>query len=112
MSQTRFEEAIEAYDRYLDKAKRESDFYEAAQIAKALCYEGLRQYSDAAALLDQLSQTMDPSDARYHAVRFDAAMFYQEAGDDNSALDLFRKISEEATGALQARATVWVRMIE
>jgi len=112
MAQTRFQEAIEAYDRYLEKTERESDFYEAAQIAKALCYEALGQFREAATVLEQLSQTMDSSDVRYHEVLFDAAMFYQEVGADGTALELFRKVSEEGTGALQARATVWVTMIE
>ena len=44
LAQLRYQEAIEAYDRYLTKAGSEAEFSQSARIAKGYCYEGLRQY--------------------------------------------------------------------
>ena len=64
MAQYRYQEAIEAYDRYLDKAGDSSEFSRAAIIAKGYCYEGLGRFREAAQLMDAASKLMDPRDAR------------------------------------------------
>ena len=66
----RFEEAIQAYDRYLDRADAISPFREAAVIGKALSYEGLGRFAEAGKTMDDLSGSMDPDDPRYVDVLF------------------------------------------
>jgi tetratricopeptide (TPR) repeat protein len=112
MAQYRYQEAIEAYDRYLDKVGDSSEFSLAAIIAKGLCYEGLGQFREAAELMDSASKLMDPGDARYYETLFNAGSFYWEAGDGRVALDFFRRVSEDATGPLKDKAAMWVSLIE
>lgn len=112
MAQYRYQEAVEAYDRYLEKVGDSGEFSHAAMIAKGLCYEGLGQFRMAAELMDSASKLLGPDDARYHEVLFNAGTFYWEAGNATAAADFFRRVSEEATGPLKDRATMWVSLIE
>jgi tetratricopeptide (TPR) repeat protein len=112
MAQYRYEEAIEAYDRYLDKVGDSGEFSQAAMIAKALCYEGLGQFRMAAELMDSASKLLQPDDVRYHEVLFNAGTFHWEAGNASAAADFFRRVSEEATGPLKDRATMWLSITE
>jgi tetratricopeptide (TPR) repeat protein len=112
MAQFRFEEAIDAYERYLAKAGDKADFSVAAKIAVSLCYEGLGQFDKAAEVADDLSKTMDPEDPRYNDVLYNAGVFYRDAGNRATALEFFRRVSENATGPIKNRASVWVALIE
>jgi tetratricopeptide (TPR) repeat protein len=112
MAQGKYDEAIEAYDRYLGKVGREGDFSHAAQIAKAYSYEALGRFKEAAQTLKDLSESMDPEDGRYHEVLFDTGSFYYRAGDASAALEFFRRVRENADGALRDRAEVWVALLE
>lgn len=112
MAQFRFEEAIDAYERYLAKAGSKADFSVAAKIAESLCYEGLAQFGKAAELAEGLSKTMDPEDARYNEVLYNAGVFYREVGKPATALEFFRRVSEDATGPIKNRASVWVALLE
>jgi tetratricopeptide (TPR) repeat protein len=112
MSQGKVDEAAEAYDRYLQKVGDRGDFSQAARIAKALCYEALGRFREAGETLVELSEKMDPEDGQYYEVLFDAGVFYREAGDAATALELFRRVRENAGGALRDRAEVWVALLE
>jgi len=112
LAQSRYQEAVQAYDRYLDKAGEKGQFSDAALMGQAYCYEGLKDYPQAAAVMEKLSQTMDPQDARYLEVLYSAGAFYEESGAREKALDFFRRLSELATGELKGRADVRVALLE
>jgi tetratricopeptide (TPR) repeat protein len=112
MAQYRYQEALEAYDRYLDKAGDSGEFSHPAMIAKGLCYEGLGQFRMAAELMDSASKLLGPDDARYYDVLFNAGTFHWEAGNATAAAEFFRRVSEEATGPLKDRATMWLSRIQ
>jgi TolA-binding protein len=112
MAQLRYEPAITAYDGYLDKAGSEGTFSDAATIAKAFCYEGLAQFREAAAVMDDLSKVMNADDNRYPEVLFYAGTYYREAGDLDTALEFFRQVTETASGPVKDRATVWLALLE
>ncbi|UCG50954.1 MAG: tetratricopeptide repeat protein, partial [Candidatus Latescibacterota bacterium] len=105
-AQARYEEALNAFDVYLDKADGESRFTEAAIIGKAMCYEGVGNFASAAELLEQLSQTIDPDDPRYVDVLFQTARNYEKAENRDKALEFYRQVTEKATGELKERASV------
>ena len=112
VAQFHFDEAIDAYERYLSKAGDKGQFSVAAKIAMSVCYEGLGQFDKAAEVADGVSKTMDPEDERYNDVLFNTGMYYQEADDRQKALEFFRRVSENATGPIKNRAAVWVALLE
>lgn len=112
LMQERHDEAMNAFEQYLDKAGTDAPFRAAATIGIAMCYEGLRDFATAAELLEQLSQTLEPEDPRYPEVLFQAATDFEKAGSRPKAVDLYREVSETATGPLKDRANAWVALLE
>ena len=112
MAQYRYQEAIEAYGRYIAAAGTKGDFSNAALIARAFCHEGLEQFGEAAEMLDSLSKTMDAEDTRYYEVLFYAATFYREANNHSTALEFYRQVSDNATDSIKDRAAAWVALLE
>lgn len=108
----RHSEALAAYERYLSKAGDDAPFREAATIGKALCYEGLGDYRTAAQVLDDLLSKMDEKDPRHGDVLFQAALFYEKAGERARALELYQRVIDTAAGSLKDRATVRVAVLE
>lgn len=108
----RYEEAIDAYDRYLQNAGDTGEFTAAAKIAKSLCNEGLGRFTEAAEILEGVANTMDSEDVRYADVLFRIGVFYQEAGNSPKAVDFFRRVKDMASGPLKKRASVRVSLLE
>jgi len=106
----RLDEALVAYDRYLNSAGPEGEYFIAAGIAKALCYEGLGQFPQAANEMARVTQTMDEVDSRYPDALYRAGTFYEEAGDLASAKDYFERASEHGSGQLKKLAEVKVSL--
>jgi tetratricopeptide (TPR) repeat protein len=111
-AQRQLNEAKAAFDEYLRKADRNHPLRPAATIGVAMCFEGLQNFEAAAALLEQLSQTLDPKDPRYYEILFQAGTDFEKAGDRVKATEMYRQVSENATGPLKDRATVWVTLLE
>lgn len=79
------EEALEAYDLYLDKGRKSPYLYPSALTGKAACLEDLNRYAEAAeAYLEAATTSRDFFLApRYH---LDAARCYRLAGEREKAL--------------------------
>ncbi len=112
LSQGEFDQALDAYNRYLEKAGSKAPFSEAARIAKAFCYEALGRFREAAQTLDEVSQSMNAEDGRYYEILFDAGRFYHQAGESSTALEFYRRVLENARGTLRDEAEVWVALLE
>jgi TolA-binding protein len=112
LAQFRFQEALEAYDRYVEKVGDRGEFSEAAMIGRGLCYEGLGRYREAAQAMEAVSEIMEPTDARYYDVLLHAGTFHWEAGNTSAARDIFGRVKDEATGPTRDRAAAWVALIE
>jgi tetratricopeptide (TPR) repeat protein len=108
----RFDEALSAFDRYLAKAGKDAAFRVAAEIGRAIAYEGQQQFNEAAEIMDRLSQTMDPADGRYNDVLFNAATFYREAGNREKAIEFYKRVADADTGMNKDRAAVWVTLLQ
>ncbi|MEE9271531.1 MAG: tetratricopeptide repeat protein [Candidatus Krumholzibacteria bacterium] len=108
----RYQDAIDAYDRYLRRAGEEAPFRVAARIGKAYSHEGLTQFQAAAEELEDLADTMDPGDVRYANVLFSAGLFYEETGDVTRALGFYDKVAEIATGPLKSRVDVKMALLK
>jgi tetratricopeptide (TPR) repeat protein len=109
----RYDEAITAYDRYLDKAGSEGAFRDAALIGKAMGYEGLLDFKEAARIMEQVVEGLDENDPRYLETLFRAATFYRETEDYTRAKELYKRVRDGATGGpLKDRATVWLNVLQ
>ncbi|MFQ5510308.1 MAG: tol-pal system YbgF family protein [Candidatus Krumholzibacteriia bacterium] len=106
LSLYRYQDAVDAYDRYLDRSRDSHTFRVAARIGRACAYEGLTQFETAAVQMSELAETMDPKDTRYPDVLFRAGVFWEETGDVQKAVGFYDKVSEVATGPLKSRAAV------
>jgi tetratricopeptide (TPR) repeat protein len=112
LSEGRYDEALGAFQDYLDAAGEDAEFACAAEIGVAVAYEGLENFSAAAELLERLSQTMDPEDPRYLDVLFQAARNYEKAGSREKAVEFYTLVDEKATGVLKDRAAVWLAILQ
>ncbi len=112
LANKRYEDALAAFDEYIGKADGNAPFRDAAVIGKAMCHEGLHNFTAAAELLEQLSQTIVPEDPRRLEVLFQAANDYGKAGTREKAIELFQVVADEATGPLKDRASVSVAILE
>jgi tetratricopeptide (TPR) repeat protein len=108
----RFDEALSAFDRFLDKSKVDDPFRIAAQIGKAYAYEGLQDFREAATTLEGVSGSMDPDDGRLVDVLYSTASFHRRAGDPETAAVYYRRVLDEGEGPLKERAAVWLALIE
>ena len=112
LAQKRYEEALAAFDEYTRKAGKDATFRYAAEIGKAMCHEGLHNFTAAAEVLEQLSQTLDPEDPRRLDALFLAGTDYGKAGSREKAIEMLRVVADEATGPLKDRAAVSVAVLE
>lgn len=110
LDRLRWEESLSAFERFLDKADANHEFRVAAEIGRAYANEGLQNFREAATILDNLSQRMDPEDSRYTDVLYNAGSFYRHAGDTNKAIEFYRQVAD-AEGPLKGRATVWLSVL-
>lgn len=106
LKQRNFSQALVDYDLYLDDASKYPAFKEAAWYGKALCYEGLGDFTEAAVTMETLHQSLDENDPRYLESAYHAGEFFAKAGNRERAVIHFRTVSEKGTGELKDRATV------
>jgi tetratricopeptide (TPR) repeat protein len=106
LRQAEYEAAIADYDRYLEDASKFPTFRASAYYGKALAYEGLQNWTDAAQTMEQSLALMSRDDPRYLSGAFEAGEFFARAGNSEKAAEYFSLVAEEATGNLQHRATV------
>ena len=104
--------AIESYDAYLAGRKDYPLFEPAALVGKALGYEGLRNYAEAAATMAAALEKMDAGDPRRMDTAFTTAEFYVQAGQSQDAMKYYEMVIKDGTGDLKARATVAVSMLK
>jgi len=111
LSQKQYDDALRAYDRYLENGDN-AYFTVGAMIGKAYAYEGLEKYIDAAQTLEQVLQTLSEDDPRRTDVTFRAAVFYQRADVAEEAKRLFALVAESNDGRLKPRADMWLAILE
>ncbi len=102
----RYADALVSLDAYLGEAGDFPEFRESALYAKAMCYEGMENYSEAAAAMIAALELMDDQDPRYLDGAFQAGEFYARAGDMASAGKYFREVAGKAAGNLKDKAEV------
>lgn len=106
-----YAQALADYDLYLGGAAKYPAFKEAALYAKALCYEGMGNYSQAAIVMETLHQSLDENDPRYIDAAYQAGEFFAKAGDTDRAAIHFRTVSEKGSGEMKDKAAVAVALL-
>ena len=112
LAQGKYEEAQQAFDRYLSKSGKDASFRSAAIIGKATCMQELRNFAPAAEALEELSRTLDEKDPRLFEVLYQAATNFEKAGSRDKAAELYRRVAQEAAGSLKDRASVALAQLE
>jgi len=107
-----FEEALADYEGYLADSSQYPAFEAAALIGKALCYEAMKNYTEAAPAMAAAVAKLDPKDPRYGDAAFSAGDLYTVAGNSREALTYYTLAAEHGTGDIKARAQVAVELIQ
>jgi len=107
-----FEEALADYDLYLAEASKYPEFEVAGLIGKALCFEGMKNYAEAAPVMAAAVAKLDSKDPRYGDAACNAGDLYTAAGNTKDALTYYKMASEHGTGDAKARATVAVELLQ
>jgi tetratricopeptide (TPR) repeat protein len=107
-----FEEGLADYESYLAVASDYPEFESSALVGKALCYEGMKNYTEAAPVMAAAVAKMDPEDPRYGDAAFNTGDLYTLAGNTREALTYYRLAAEHGTGEIKARATVAVELTQ
>jgi tetratricopeptide (TPR) repeat protein len=110
--QGNFEEALADYEAYLASSSEYPEFESAALIGKALCLEGMKNYTEAAPVMAAAVAKLDPKDPRYADAALNAGDLYTVAGNPRDALTYYQLASEHGTGDVKARATVAVELTQ
>ncbi len=111
-TQGNFEEALVDYDAYLASSGDYPEFEAAAMIGRALCFEGMKNYIEAAPAMAAALAKLDPKDPRYADAAASAGDLYMVAGNSREALTYYKLASEHGTGDVKSRATVAVELIQ
>lgn len=106
LRQRNFSQGLVDYNLYLDKAADYPAFEGAALYGKALCQEGLEDYSGAAATMEKLHRSLDEDDPRYLDSAFQAGEFFAKAGQNDRAAEYFQTVAKKGSGALKDKAAV------
>jgi len=101
-----YSDGLAAYDSYLAKYKDYPAFHGSALYGKALCYEGLENYAEAASSMVALMGVVDEKDPRYLDAAFQAGEFFARAGNMEQAATYFGMVSDKGTGELKEKAQV------
>ncbi len=107
-----YRQAVDEYDGYLEKRADYPLFESAAAIGKALAWEGLQNYPEAAKTMAEAINTLPKEDPRYFDTVFQAADFYMKAGNSSEALKFYEVVAADGTGELKSRASVAVAMLK
>ena len=104
--------AVDEYDAYLEKRADYPMFEAAAIIGKALAWEGLHNYPEAAKTMAEAITALPKEDPRYFDSAFQAGDFYMKAGNAGEALKFYEMVAADGTGELKSRAAVAVAMLK
>lgn len=107
-----YQQAVDDYETYVQKRADYPMFESSAMIGKALAYEGLHNYVEAAKEMAAAVATLDPKDPRYLDAAIQAGDFYLQAKDEREALKFYEIVAKDATGDLKSRAEVAVSMLK
>lgn len=99
-----FGEALNGFETYLEKADKFTEFKTTAIMGKSMALEGLNRPADAASVLDQLITQLKPEDPRYTTSLYRAAIFYDNAGNSEKAVQYLQMIIDEGTGSYKMEA--------
>jgi len=111
LTQFLYDEAIIAFDRYIENAPPDGEFQVAASFGKALCYDGLENYPAGAEALAALAQDMNKEDPRYIDVCFEAGRLYELADDRQEAERYFKIVVEQGAGPVRERSKIWLAIL-
>jgi TolA-binding protein len=106
LRQGKYSDGLASYDRYLADYKDAPTFRASAMSGKALCYEGLENYADAAATLVDLLGVLDEKDPRYLDAAYQAGEFFARAGNTEKATTYFSMVADKGSGELKQKAQV------
>jgi tetratricopeptide (TPR) repeat protein len=106
------EEALADYDAYLANSADYPMFEAAALTGKALCFEGVRNFPEAATVMASALDKLDAKDPRYADTAMAAGDLFAAAGKPRDGLKYYQLAAEHGTGDVKARATVAVELIE
>jgi tetratricopeptide (TPR) repeat protein len=112
LQQSNYGQAVDDYEAYLARAGDYAMFEASALIGKALAFEGLENYIEAAKSAAAAVEKIDAKDPRRLDAAYTAAEFYQRASHTADALKYYEMVAKEGTGDLKARATVAAAMLK
>ncbi|NIM19898.1 MAG: tetratricopeptide repeat protein [Candidatus Latescibacteria bacterium] len=107
-----FEEAASAYDQYLEKSDKFSEFKTTATIGKAIALEGQMRYAEAASTLEALIQVLDAEDPRRTESLYRAGLFCKKAGMMEKAIQYLTEVAEEGIGPFKEEAEIALAAIK
>ncbi len=111
-TQGNFEQGLTDYEAYLSESSKYPEFEASAMIGKALCLEGMKNYTEAAPAMAAALAKLDPKDPRYGDTACSAGDLYAVSGNTKDALTYYQLAAEHGTGDVKARATVAVELIQ
>ena len=106
LQQGNYKDAVDDYEKYLAHVSAYPMFEASALVGKALAYEGLENYIEAARSMAAAVDKIDPKDPRHFDAAFSAAEFFQKAGHLPDARKYYEMVAKDGTGDLQSRAAV------
>lgn len=112
LKQNDYKAAADDYDAYLARVKDYPLFEASALIGKALAFEGLGNYLEAARSMAAAVDKTDVKDPRHFDAAYSAGQFYQRANNIPDAVKYFEMVAKDGTGDLKDRATVAVAMLK
>ena len=95
-------EAIEAFERYLERAEKYPFFKEAAMDGMATAFAHDRNYGRAAEIYADLTAVVDDDSFKENLYSKKAADMFKLAGEDGQAIEVLEQLLENTTG-LQRR---------
>ena len=110
--QGNFEEALADYQAYLDNVSEYPVFEASALVGKAACFEGMKNFAEAAPAMAAALEKIDAKDPRYGDTAFATGDLYTVSGNSKEALKYYKLAEEHGSGDVKARAKVAVELIE
>lgn len=111
LSQFLYDEAIIAFERYVEKSEAGGEFVVAARVGRALCYDGLENYIEGARTLEALAQDMNKEDPRYIDVCFEAGRLFELSGNRKAAEDYYEIVADRGAGPVRERSKIWLAIL-
>jgi tetratricopeptide (TPR) repeat protein len=111
LRQGQFAQALAGYDDYLASADKFPWFRASALAGKAVSYEGLENYAEAAKTLGELTEVVDAADPRYLDAAIQAGEFFAMTGDLESSAKYYHIVAEKGSGEMRDRAEVALELM-